>query len=183
MINFQFAFFRKMLNNFFLSVSTVAIAQLGILAQPSFAAPVQLKLEVYPLLNQNTTNPFQSCPTSISLNETSRPYTEGSYATDGSASLGWLAKAFKIEKSDHFSVTWVAKLQPKYRQCLASAKISQVNDEAFERHSYLRMQFANGNAYLILDMTGMRDANKFTTVILNQAVKNGNPVWSWGGSD
>jgi hypothetical protein len=45
------------------------------------------------------------------------------------------------------------------------------------------MRFINGKAYLILDMTGMRDANSLTTVIIKQDVKNGNPIWSWGGTD
>jgi hypothetical protein len=32
-------------------------------------------------------------------------------------------------------------------------------------------------------MTGQRDPNGYTTVILKKAVDNGRPTWSWGGSD
>ena len=45
------------------------------------------------------------------------------------------------------------------------------------------MQFINDRAYLILDMTGLNDANKLTPVILKKDVKDGNPVWTWGGTD
>jgi hypothetical protein len=41
----------------------------------------------------------------------------------------------------------------------------------------------NENVYLILDMTGMSDANRLTAVILKKDVKNGNPIWTWGGTD
>ena len=80
-------------------------------------------------------------------------------------------------------MTWVANLQVKYRRCKGTAGITKYNDEQFEGHSYLRMRFENGKVYLILDMTGMRDANGLTPVILNRSVKNGNPVWTWGGTD
>jgi len=140
----------------------------------------KLTLSVYPL-NSNATKAI--CPNEILLTETPRPYQEGSYTTDGVATLGWLTRAFQIERHDDFSVTWVAKLQPKYANCRASAKISKIDDEDFARHSYLRMRLINQKAYLILDMTGMQDANDFTTVILQKGVKSGNPTWTWGGTD
>ncbi|PZU94677.1 MAG: hypothetical protein DCE90_14120 [Pseudanabaena sp.] len=158
---------------------TVAIAQ--IIVNPSFAAPNQLTLSVYPLNSRSGSSP--NCPKEVRLTETPRPYTEGSYARDGIAPLGWLAKAFKIERSDKFSAIWVARLQPRFQTCEASASITEINNEPFTGHSYLRMQFVNKNAYLILDMTGMRDANSLTTVILKQDIKNGNPSWAWGGTD
>lgn len=158
---------------------TVAIAQTII--APSYAAPNQMTLSVYPLNSRSNISP--NCPEEVSLTESSRPYTEGSYAKNGTASLRWLAKAFKFEKSDKFSVIWVAKLQPKYETCEGSAAVTMVGDEPFDGHSYLRMQFVNKNVYLILDMTGMRDANNLTTVILKQGINNGNPTWSWGGTD
>jgi hypothetical protein len=38
------------------------------------------------------------------------------------------------------------------------------------------MRFTNGNAYLILDMTGMYDANRLIPVIFKNEVKDGNPT-------
>lgn len=176
---FRFQGFRKHLQQIYVGLGAVAIAQLAI-AAPSLAAPNQLTFSVYPA--DSGTN-FPVCPTEFNLTETPRPYREGGYTIDGTASLGWFARPFKIEKSDRFSVTWVAKLQVKYRNCLATARITKINDETFNGHSYLRMRFMNDNAYLILDMTGMNDANRLTTVILNKDVKNGNPIWTWGGTD
>jgi hypothetical protein len=97
--------------------------------------------------------------------------------------LGWFAREFRIEKSDEFSVTWVANLQVKYHNCKAGASITKFNGEPFEGHSYLRMRFVNDKVYLILDMTGLSDANGLMPVILNKGVKNGNPTWTWGGTD
>ena len=124
-----------------------------------------------------------TCPTEVTLTETPQPYREGSYVIDGTASLSWLAQAFKIDSSDRFSVTWVANLQPKYQNCQASARITKINNESFQGHSQIRMRFINKKAYLILDMTGIPDANEMTSVILKKGVKNGNPTWSWGGTD
>ena len=45
------------------------------------------------------------------------------------------------------------------------------------------MQFDKGKVYLILDMTGRYDANNLTPTIRNQGVKDGNPIWTWTGSD
>ncbi len=177
---FKVSSLRQVLKQLFLGFGTVAIAQLALFTNPSFAAPNTLTLSVYPLDSRDT---FPICPTEFSLTQTSRPYYEGGYTIDGSASLSWFARPFKMEASDEFSVTWMAELQTKYRNCQASAKITKINDEPFDGHSYLRMRFINGKAYLILDMTGMRDANSLTTVIIKQDIKNGNPIWSWGGTD
>ncbi len=170
----------KQLSLVAVGLGTVVIANLSLFTNPSFAEPNSLTLSVYPL---NTRDEFPICPTEFSLTQTSRPYYEGGYTTDGAASLGWFARSFKIEKKDEFSVTWVAKLQVKYSNCQATARITKINGESFDGHSYLRMRFINGKAYLILDMTGMRDANGLTTVIIKQDVKNGNPLWSWSGTD
>lgn len=155
------------------------ITQLSLLANPSLVIPNRLTFSVYPLDRRNT---LPLCPTEFSVTEIARSY-EGGYTVEGSASLDWFARPFKIEKSDEFSVTWMAKLQIKYHNCQASAKITKINDKPFNGHSYLRMRFINDSAYLILDMTGMNDANKFTSVIINKNVKDGNPIWSWSGSD
>jgi len=60
---------------------------------------------------------------------------------------------------------------------------NKYNGEPFEGHSYLRMRFVNDKVYLILDMTGLSDANGLMPVILNKGVKDGNPTWTWGGTD
>jgi hypothetical protein len=160
---------------FFMSL---AIAQAAILPVSSYAAPLTLK--VHPV---NSATAQAVCPAEINLNEKSRPYYEGGYTIDGTAKLDWLAGAFKVVASDEFSVTWVAKLQRKYQNCQATAGIAIADDEAFQGHSYLRMRFIKGNVYLILDMTGMYDANRFTPVILKKEVKDGNPIWTWAGTD
>jgi hypothetical protein len=178
--NYMKSFKLKQLSLTVLGIATAAIANLFLFTSPSFAKPNTLTFSVYPL---NTRDTFPICPTEFSLTETSRPYYEGGYTIDGAASLGWFARPFKIEKTDEFSVTWVAKLQIKYHNCQATAKITKINGESFDDHSYLRMRFINEKAYLILDMTGMRDANGLTTVIIKEDVKNGDPLWSWSGTD
>ena len=181
MKNFRVKAFSQIFKQVCLGVGGAVIAQLSLLTNPSFATPNNLKLSVYPRDSGGT---FSLCPTEVSLTQTPRPYTEGGYTIDGSASsLGWFAREFRIEKSDEFSVTWVANLQTKYRNCKGTAGIAKYNDEPFSGHSYLRMRFVNNMAYLILDMTGMRDANGLTPVILKKGVKNGNPFWTWGGAD
>ena len=165
-------------------MGAIAIVPLFLTPSPTMAAPTRITLRVYPLnLQDATATNFPLCPTEITVTEASRPYSEGGYTIDGNASLSWLAKAFQIEQRDEFSVTWVAKLQPQYANCQASAKISKMDGEPFEGQSYLRMRLINKKAYLILDMTGMGDANGLTTVILQKSVKSGNPIWTWGGTD
>jgi hypothetical protein len=161
-------------------VISLAIAQATILTVSNYASARPLTLNVYPA-NSGITQPV--CPSEINLTETGRPYYEGGYTTDGTAKLDWLAGKFKIVASDEFSVTWGAKLQRKYQNCQATAGIAMTDKEPFQGHSYLRMRFAKGNAYLILDMTGMYDANRFTPVIVKKEVKDGNPVWTWAGTD
>jgi hypothetical protein len=180
MLNFQIQFLKKLLNCLLLNAGTMAIANFALFTHPSFAEPNRLTMSVYPVDSGAT---FPICPTEFSLTQTPRPYYEGGYTIDGSASLGWFARPFQIDKSDDFSVTWVAKLQVKYHNCKATARVTQVNGERFEGHSYLRARFVNENVYLILDMTGMSDANRLTAVILKKDVKNGNPIWTWGGTD
>jgi hypothetical protein len=159
---------------------SLAIAPIAILNFSSEASARPMQLAVHP----TNSNAGQSiCPTEISISEQGRPYYEGGYTIDGSAKLDWLAGAFKIVASDEFSVTWGAKLQRKYQNCQATAGIAKSEDEPFQGHSYLRMRFTKGNAYLILDMTAMYDANRFTPVIIKKEVKDGNPIWTWAGTD
>ena len=180
MKNFRVKAFSQIFKQVCLGVGGAAIAQLSIFTNPSFAEANNVTLGVY-AMDVRGKSPI--CPNEVSLTQTPRPYTEGSYTTDGSASLGWFAREFRIEKSDEFSVTWVAKLQVKYHNCKAGASITKFNGEPFEGHSYLRMRFVNDKVYLILDMTGLSDANGLMPVILNKGVKNGNPTWTWGGTD
>ena len=50
-------------------------------------------------------------------------------------------------------------------------------------HSYLRLRFSEGRQQLILDMSRLRDPNGYTPTILRAAVRRGQPLWSWSGSD
>lgn len=122
------------------------------------------------------------CPDRVVVTEESKPY-EGGYTVHGQAKLGWLAEPFAIATTDPFSVTWVAPLKPEYRKCRATARIVKYGDRRSDRHSHLRLQFTNGKVFLILDMTGMQDANGFTPAILEKSAPAGNPTWSWAGSD
>jgi hypothetical protein len=58
-----------------------------------------------------------------------------------------------------------------------------VDGSPYKDHSYLRLRILRGKVYFILDMTGVRDANGFTSAILNTKVVQGNPRWTWGGTD
>jgi hypothetical protein len=157
----------------------VAIAP-HVLAQPAPQSST-VELQVFPALERNVQ--AATCPKTVTLTEQGRPYTEGSYTTDGAAPLKGLASNVAIAASDDFSVTWVGQLAPRYRQCKATASIVKRRGEDYSGHSYLRLRFVQGKLYLILDMTGMRDANNYTLQITKKAVQNGNPVWSWSGSD
>lgn len=141
-----------------------------------------IELQVSPLLTR-TTPPTMGCPDTLTVTETLQPYREGSYGIDGRADLSDLARDVAIASSDPFSVTWVGTLQPQYRDCQAAAGMVTIDGENYQGHSYLRLRLTEGKAYLILDMTGLRDPNNYTTVIINQGVDHGQPTWSWGGSD
>ena len=141
-----------------------------------------IELRFAPLLSR-TTSPTMRCPDTVTLTETLQPYREGSYGVDGSADLGAIATTMAIAASDPFSVTWVGPLRPEYRDCQAAAGMVSLDGADYQGHSYLRMRLIGGRAYLILDMTGQRDPNGYTTVIIKKAVDNGRPTWSWGGSD
>jgi hypothetical protein len=137
-----------------------------------------VEMQVYPTLNSSG-----RCPEKLTLTEQPQPYREGSYTIDGSANLSQIADRFTVASSDEFSVTWVGTLKPAYRQCKATARNVKSGTEAYLGHSYLRLRFTGGKVYLILDMTGNSDASGFTTTILRKGVQQGNPTWSWGGTD
>lgn len=154
-----------------LGLSLSLVAGMFIVSIPAQAEP--LVLQVAPSLDAYEAN----CPEQVTVNEESEPY-EGGFKVNGRAQLQAIASPFSIVDQDDFSVTWAATLKPQYSQCKATAGLGD------ERGiSYLRMRFLDGKVFLILDMTGLRDANGFTTEILSQNVENGNPVWQWGGTD
>lgn len=156
--------------NFFLSLG-VALP-VCFLSIPAQAEP--LVLEVYPFSDASDA----ICPQQIVVIEEAKAFS-GRFTVDGKAELKAFAESFSIVNKDAFSVTWEAKLNPQYRQCKATAGLS--DDSRYL--SYLRMRFIDGKVLLILDMTGLRDVNRFTPTIFSQDVKNGNPVWQWGGTD
>jgi hypothetical protein len=139
-----------------------------------------LELKVAPLLSRTPSGP---CPQTVTLIETFQPYREGSYGVNGRAALSGLATEWRVASRDGFSATWIGRLRAPYQRCTASAGIVRVDSAPSREHSYLRLRFSGGQAQLILDMTGMRDPNDYTPVILNAGVSQGLPVWSWGGSD
>ena len=124
-----------------------------------------------------------NCPENVVAYETPQPYTQGGYATDGMIQLREIATDISVSQVDDFSVTWVGTLKPDYANCEATAGIVSLDGESFQGHSYIRVQLSNGKAKAILDMTGVSDANGFTAVILYQGMREGNPRWTWGGTD
>jgi hypothetical protein len=126
--------------------------------------------------------PDARCPERIVVSEENKRH-EGGYTVSGQAKLGWLAQSFAIAATDPFSVTWVGTLKPEYQKCRATGRIVKYGNAMSDRHSHLRLRFTGGKVFLILDMTGMRDTNGFTPVILKKSAPAGNPTWSWAGSD
>lgn len=152
---------------------------LGLLTSFASAAWARrAELIVLPTLDSTGT-----CPEKLIAYETPRPYSPGGYATDGMIQLAEIATDISILENDQFSVTWAGNLKPEYETCAATAGMSTVDGEAHSGPSYVRVQMENGVARVVLDMTGMRDANGFTSVIVFQGMKDGNPRWAWGGTD
>ncbi|HEY9888194.1 MAG TPA: hypothetical protein V6D02_07315, partial [Candidatus Obscuribacterales bacterium] len=79
--------------------------------------------------------------------------------------------------------TWVGVLKPEYRNCEASAIINRIDDEVYVGHSYLQVQLVAGQATVTFDITGIPDANGFTSTLLLGGLRDGNPRWTWGGTD
>lgn len=127
--------------------------------------------------------PEGNCPESLIAHETPQPFFEGGFATDGMIKLREIATNIRVLQSDLFSTTWVGTLKPEYRNCQASAIINTLDGEAWQRHSYLRVQLVNGQARVTLDMTGVGDANGFTSAITFKGIRDGNPRWTWAGTD
>ena len=125
----------------------------------------------------------ENCPTTVVAHETGQPYFEGGYAVDGMVKLLDIASDIEFLGTDDFSATWVGTLNPEYADCYGTAGITRWDGEYYDRHSYLRLQFKDGQVFAILDMTGMSDANGLTTIILESGLRDGNPRWTWGGTD
>lgn len=138
-----------------------------------------IELSVAPLLDGSAAN----CPESLTAHETIQPYSEGGFATNGMIKLRDIATNISVSQSDRFSTTWVGTLKPEYRNCQAAGGMLRLDGETYEGHSYIRVQLVNGQVKTVLDMTGLRDPNGFTTVITFKGLRDGNPRWTWGGSD
>ncbi len=149
---------------------------LSSLGSAAFARTINLK--VLPL-----NAPSRGCPTALVAYETSRPQTLGGYAIDGMIQLQAIATNISATQRDQFSATWVGTLKPEYSNCTASAGMSMVDGVVYPGNSYLRVQMTGGQVKVVLDMTGMPDANDFTATLLEQTVRDGNPRWAWGGTD
>ncbi|RZM82445.1 hypothetical protein [Leptolyngbya iicbica] len=144
----------------------------------SAALATTIELEVLPTLTSGGT-----CPEQLIAHETLRPYVEGSYSRDGMIKLRDIATNVRVVTTDAFSTTWTATLKPEFRDCEGSAIITRIDDEAFTTHSYLQVQLADGEVTAVLDMTGIPDANGYTSTLLFGGLREGNPRWTWGGSD
>jgi hypothetical protein len=144
----------------------------------SAAWGMTLQLNLLPTLDSTG-----QCPDQLIAYETLRPYSEGGYARDGMMPLTDIATDVQLTASDGFSATWRGTLKPPYRDCEGSAIINSLDGEAFSGQSYLRVQLADGQATVVLDMTGIPDTNGFTSTLLASEIRDGNPRWAWGGTD
>ena len=147
---------------------------------PAAVEAESLELLVAPLPSRT---PLGPCPGLVTLYETPQPYREGSHGVDGRAPLQAVASGWRLSGRDPFSATWSATLLPAYRRCLGSAGIVRSGGRPYREHSHLRLRLHGGRAELILDMSGRRDANNHTPVIISAGVSQGVPVWSWAASD
>jgi hypothetical protein len=136
-------------------------------------------------LKINSQNEQKSnCPSKFTITEKAQPYREGGFATDGTANLGLIATNISMTTSNNFSATWVGTLKPKFAKCLASGGITTVDSQKYEGNTnYLRIHFVKGKVYLMLDLAGASDPNNYPLILLKKGIKNGNPSWTWGGTD
>lgn len=150
----------------------------------SLSVQAQQKSQTIELKIHSESDRKQTCPDKIIVTEKARPYQEGGFTTDGSVKLSEYASNISVNASNIFSVTWVGKLKPKYAKCLASAGITKVDGKDYSGNTnYLRIHFFKGKLYFILDLAGGYDANDYPLIVLKKSLNNGNPVWSWGGTD
>lgn len=145
----------------------------------SIALARKADLTVLPSLE----SPEKSCPENLVVYETPQPFSPGGFATDGMIQLREIATDIRVSQADQFSVIWTGTLKPEYANCEATAGITLFDGEAYGDSSYVRVQISDGTARAILDMTGIADANGFTSVIIFHGMREGNPRWTWGGTD
>lgn len=158
----------------------IPLSLVSSLGAAAFASTIDL--EVLPLTTQS--NPQGSgCPATLRAYETPDPYRAGGFSTQGMIQLSAIATNISVSQSDRFSATWVGTIKPQYLNCIASAGMSTVDGKSYAGRSYIRVQVVDGKAKVILDMTGMGDANRLTSVILAHILRDGNPRWTWGGTD
>ncbi|NJM68004.1 MAG: hypothetical protein HC851_21235 [Acaryochloris sp. RU_4_1] len=147
-----------------------------IVHQPAWAEIIELR--IFPV-----SGPQQSCPQKVIAYQTPQPYQEGGYATNGMVNLGAIATQITLSPAAPFSAIWIGTLKPPYRNCKATAGMFSIDGKEYTGPSYLRLQMIEGKATVILDMTGLQDANGFTTQITKKTIQQGNPRWTWGGTD
>ncbi|MBD2344380.1 hypothetical protein [Anabaena subtropica] len=168
--------------SFRLLIISASIALLPLLS--NLSASAQNNLQKIELKVYSTNEQKQTCPDTVIVTEKPRPYQEGSFTTDGSVNLNTYASNISVLTSNNFSVTWVGKLKPRYAKCVGSAGMTKVDGQDYSGNiNYLRMHFVKGKVYFILDLAGGFDPNDYPLVVLNNSLKNGNPAWTWGGSD
>ena len=155
----------------FLALPIGLALQKGILAET-------IEMQVLPV-----NGPGQSCPPKVIAYQTPQPYREGGYAVDGMVNLSAIATNITLAPKAPFSATWIGTLKSQYRNCQGTAGMSSINGKDQAGHSYIRLQMVEGKAKVILDMTGRRDANGYTTQIIKTSIQQGNPRWTWGGTD
>ncbi len=160
------------------------IVLLSLFSSFSTKAQVQPHVEIIELKVYSENEQKQNCPDKVIFTLHPQPYREGSFATDGSGNLSKIASNIQMTASNNFSVTWVGTLKPNYIKCIASAGISKVDGKDYEGHTnYLRMHFVEGKVALMLDLAGEFDPNDYPLVVLKKGLNNGNPVWTFGGTD
>ena len=162
-------------------MKSLVLATVMSLTTTAIAQAENFEMTTYPAIAEAFDEPL--CPEKVTGSEKGRPYTEGSYTNDGTVNLTAIATDIEFESSRRFSVTWKGKLKPQYQKCIGSSKITAVGNEFFDRHSHLKVQYDQGQVFFTVDMTGISDANGFTTILTEQNIVNGNPTWSWSGSD
>ncbi|MEO0758851.1 MAG: hypothetical protein AAFY78_18480 [Cyanobacteria bacterium J06648_16] len=123
-----------------------------------------------------------NCPQTLTAYETFN-YYEGGGSTDGMVQLRTVATDIRLDRVDDYSATWVGTLKPEFSSCRGSAGMASMDGEPYQGHSYIRTQFADGQATVILDMTGMGGPNGTMPEIVEQTLREGNPRWTWAVAD
>lgn len=142
------------------------------------AAAETIELQIFPV-----NGPEQGCPKTVIAYQTRQPYQEGGYATDGMVNLSAIATNITLAPKEPYSATWSGTLKLQYRNCEGTAGMFKIDGKEHTGPSFIRLQILQGKAKVILDMTGMRDVNGFTTQIIKSGLRQGNPRWTWGGTD